>query len=200
MKIVKFKDENCLVDLVNVHIKAFNGFFLTSLGSGFLKVYYKSLIKSEKGILFVIKNDEDKVIGFVAGTTKYKGFHKEILFKNLFSYVRILFFVVLMRPLAIFRLFLNLKKGNNCNIDSGNLAELLSIGILPSYKGLGYGKLLINAFEKELTYRQIKQSTLTTDFYDNDKVINFYKSLGYEILHEFISYPNRRMYKLIKKL
>ena len=42
--------------------------------------------------------------------------------------------------------------------------------------------------------------SLTTDYQDNDKAIGFYKSLGYEPWYDFVTYPNRRMYRLIKDL
>jgi len=31
------------------------------------------------------------------------------------------------------------------------------------------------------------------------KKLNFYKGMGYEIMYDFVAYPDRRMYRLIKK-
>jgi hypothetical protein len=42
--------------------------------------------------------------------------------------------------------------------------------------------------------------SLTTDFYNNIKTIEFYKGLGYNIYYDFIAYPNRKMYRMIKDL
>jgi ribosomal protein S18 acetylase RimI-like enzyme len=94
---------------------------------------------------------------------------------------------------------LNLNKSPNKN-DKKDYAELLSIAVLPSLKGMGYGKLLLEKFEVRARNIGISSCVLTTDFYDNDGVIKFYKSNNYEIYYDFITYPNRRMYKMIKKL
>jgi len=42
--------------------------------------------------------------------------------------------------------------------------------------------------------------SLTTDYDNNEKAIQFYERLGYEIYYDFITYPNRKMYRMIKKL
>ena len=42
--------------------------------------------------------------------------------------------------------------------------------------------------------------SLTTDYDNNNKAVGFYNSMGYKILYEFVTYPNRKMYRLIKKL
>ena len=42
--------------------------------------------------------------------------------------------------------------------------------------------------------------SLTTDYYDNEQAVGFYKSQGYEVMYDFVTYPERRMYRLIKRL
>ena len=42
--------------------------------------------------------------------------------------------------------------------------------------------------------------SLTTDYYNNEKTIAFYKKMGYAVLYEFVTYPNRKMYRMIKNL
>ena len=34
----------------------------------------------------------------------------------------------------------------------------------------------------------------------NPRAVGFYESMGYTILYDFIAYPNRKMYRLIKTL
>jgi ribosomal protein S18 acetylase RimI-like enzyme len=199
MKITKI-DKKIPLGLIDVHNQAFRDFFLTSLGSKFLKLYYSSVLKSPKGLVLCLQDDVGTVLGFAVGTTYSKGFHKNILFHNFFSYVWVLFIVSIGKPKAIFRLLNNLKKGSNKNEDLGDYAELLSIAVPPQYSGLGYGKLLLQAFEDELLNLKVRKSALTTDYFDNEGVIAFYKKMGYEIFYDFTSYPNRRMYKLIKNL
>ena len=42
--------------------------------------------------------------------------------------------------------------------------------------------------------------SLTTDYDDNEKAVQFYKDCGYEIQEVFQSFQNRKMYRFIKKL
>jgi len=187
-------------DFVSIHEQAFEGFFLTSLGSRFLFLYYTTLVKSSKGLVICLFDDSDNLIGFAAGTKMSKGFHKEILLRNLFSYFYVLLHLLMTRPVSIIRLFKNLNKNNKVNDDDGNYAELLSIAVPPNRNGNGYGKKLLAGFEEILESFGSEKVALTTDFYSNEGVIAFYKGLGYEIAYDFIAYPNRRMYKLIKLL
>lgn len=199
MKVKRLKDK-LPTGFVNIHNEAFQGFFLTSLGPKFLKLYYNSLLKSPNGIIICVFDDNDGLIGFAAGTSHSKGFHKKILMENIFSYTWALLNIILLRPKAIFRLFKNLNKNKNTINDDGKYAELLSIAV-PSYiKGLGYGKLLLKEFEIELQSLNVEKIALTTDCLSNDNVLAFYNKMGYEIFYEFVAYPHRRMYKLIKKI
>jgi ribosomal protein S18 acetylase RimI-like enzyme len=84
--------------------------------------------------------------------------------------------------------------------DDGKYAELLSIAVTPNAKGLGIGRELIAHFESDAKARGCKKIALTTDYYNNDVVVAFYKKSGYKVFYEFTTYPNRKMYKLIKNL
>ena len=55
-------------------------------------------------------------------------------------------------------------------------------------------------FEEKAFIGGSKRITLTTDYNNNERVVAFYKKSGYRIYYDFITYPNRKMYKLIKDL
>ncbi len=196
MKIVEIKKE-LPKGFITVHKQAFRDFFLTSLGDCFLEVYYTALIKNRLGVGICLLDDDGVVIGFAVGTAYSKGFHKRLLIMNIFSFSVALFKVVFNRPKAIFRLFLNLSKGNG--EDTGDYGELLSIAVSPSSKGRGYGRLLLREFERKLFAKNVEKIALTTDVSNNALAVNFYKNLGYEEFYVFDSYPSRKMYKMIKK-
>ncbi len=198
MRIKRIKDK-LPESFVDIHKEAFKGFFLTTLGDRFLLLYYSSVLKSCDGLLVCIFDEENKLVGFAAGTCYSGGFHKKILLKNIISFTWVLFNIVLFRPKAILRLFKNMNKSNKNLIDDGNYAELLSIAVSSKCKDMGYGKLLLQAFESELEIYNVKKISLTTDYYNNEDTLAFYKKRGYEIFYDFKAFPNRRMYKLIKK-
>mgnify|MGYP006162565829 FL=1 len=77
---------------------------------------------------------------------------------------------------------------------------MLSIGVLPEFKGLGVGKGLLIEFERAVLNAGAKRISLTTDIEKNQNVVNFYFSMKFKVYYEFITYPNRKMYKLIKNL
>ena len=78
---VKIEDVN---DIVSIHCSAFKGFFLTSLGPQFLKLYYTCFIKSNETITMVAE-DEGRILGFSASTRVCKGFNRRLIKSNLFD-------------------------------------------------------------------------------------------------------------------
>lgn len=182
-----------------IHLKTFKNFFLSTLGKGFLTVYYKSCIKSKNAISICALDDNNNIIGFCFGAYESKGFHKNLILNNFITFTIQALKIIFSNSKAIIRLFKNLNKEANEN-DDGDYAELLSIGVLDNMKGLGIGKGLLLEFEKKVKEKKIQQISLTTDYQDNKAVLNFYKSLGYYNFYEFKAYPNRKMYKLIKKI
>lgn len=185
--------------LTEIHLNAFSGFFLTSLGRGFLDTYYKACLKS-KNCISICAIDKDNVIqGFCIGSKRSRGYHKHLLIHNFFSFCIQGIIIVITNLNALLRLVMNIEKNSN-SLDNGDYAELLSIAVSISNKGKGLGKLLINNFEVEAKSLGCKKIALTTDFFDNEDVISFYRSTGYEIFYKFTTYPNREMYKLIKYL
>lgn len=186
-------------ELADIHIKSFKDFFLTSLGVRFLNTYYKSCLKSNESIAICAIDENENLIGFSVGCMHSKGFHKRLIKQNLGAFMLRGIIILFSKPKAIIRLVNNLGKKANKN-DNGNYAELLSIGVLSNYNGQGIGKELIKRFEEESINKGCLEIALTTDYNKNSKVLEFYKSTGYEIYYEFITYPNRKMYKLKKNL
>lgn len=182
-----------------VHTKAFEGFFLTSLGDDFLKTYYKSCLGIKETIAFGIFNDNQNLVGFATGTVISKGYHKKVFFRNLIGFLKSLLKPLIGNPKVFIRLLKNYDKVNHLN-DDAMYAELLSIGVLPEYNGKGLGGELLLHFENEVRSRGALKVALTTDFYNNEKAIGFYRKLGYTIFYEFIAYPKRKMIKMIKEL
>jgi len=183
----------------DIHLKAFEGFFLSELGKEFLSTYYNSVRVNDRGVLLGCFDDK-KLLGFCAATTLSEGFNTYLVKSNFFSFSKIGFFLLFTRPKALLRLLKNFTKSDPSVSDDGHYAELLSIGVSPTAQGKGVGKKLLMALEKYLNDKNVSKLSLTTDFYDNEKTQNFYKGLGYKIMYDFVAYPDRRMYRLIKKI
>lgn len=184
--------------VAQVHLNSFKGFFLTELGIKFLFIYYKSVLKS-KNTISVCAINNNLIIGFITGCTLSKGYNKNLLLANLFSFSLFALQTLFTKPKSLIRLFNNFNKIKNSS-DDGMYSEIQSIAVLPEFKGKGIGEALVKEFEKIAIEKKIDKITLTTDYYDNDSVVNFYKRNGYTVFYDFMAYPNRRMYKLIKNL
>lgn len=164
--------------LARIHNEAFHNFFLTDLGPFFLKTYYQAVIISTRSIAVCCVNDSNEVIAFATGCELSKGYNRRIVLNNFLGFSLQFIRLIFTKPGAVIRLLKNFEKNAN-PIDDGNYAELLSIAVLPEYKGLSIGKSMIEVFEREAQQRGCRSITLTTDFYNNDSVIEFYKKRGY---------------------
>lgn len=182
-----------------IHKAAFKSFFLTTLGIRFLETYYKACLSNSQTIAYCALDSDGRIVGFATGTLLAKGYHKSIFLKHLFVFLSSLAISIIKKPNILIRLAKNLEK-NEREDDNGNYAELLSIGVDPSCKGGGVGKILLNIFCQEVKNRQGSKIVLTTDKLNNDAVLGFYKKAGFDIYYEFKTYPNREMYKLISFL
>lgn len=185
--------------LTQIHLAAFKDFFLTTLGEKFLNTYYNACLKSPESISICAADEKNQIIGFSMGCIHANGYHKRLVKQNALAFLFQGVIILFSNPSAIWRLAKNMEKNKNKN-DNGNYAELLSIAVSPKAKGSGIGKQLITKFEIEAKTKGCIKVALTTDFYNNDDVIAFYKKSGYEVFYEFTTYPNRKMYKLIKNL
>lgn len=186
--------------IVAIHNQAFPDFFLTTLGSRFLQLYYKCMCKCEDAVTLCAEEDGE-VKGFATSSYYSHGFNTTLIKKNLFRFGLMGIELLFTKPKAILRLVKNLDKKAEGNAveDNGEYAELYSIAVKPGNQGSGIGKNLLMATEKDVAKHNSKIS-LTTDYNNNEKTIGFYHSLGYQDYYEFVTYPDRRMWRMIKEL
>ena len=185
--------------IVEIHLDAFKDFFLTRLGSDFLKFYYTCFVKSSETVTMVAE-EEGIVYGFSASTKVCKGFNSRLIKSNLFAFGMLSLKMLFSYPKSLIRLVKNLTKKGEGVEDNEDYAELYSIGVSKSAQGRGVGKKLLAASEEILKKEGVRRVSLTTDFDHNEQAVGFYHSMGYETLYEFVTYPNRKMYRLIKTL
>lgn len=190
---------NDIETIVRVHEAAFPDFFLTKLGTTFLKLYYNSVMHHKDGVLLVCKM-EGIIIGLCAGTVLSAGFNTKLIKANIFKFGIESMKILFTKPKALIHLLKNMSKEDSSAGDDGKYAELLSIAVDPKVQRSGAGKAMLLELEKVIKEKGGKRLSLTTDYEDNDKAVGFYKSLGYEPWYDFVTYPNRRMYRLIKQL
>jgi len=185
--------------IVEVHINAFEGFFLTFLGHKFLRLLYTGFI--DKGVLRVAVLDS-KVIGFSAGTEQ-----PDIFFSNLRKEKWLSFFLaatpsLIRKPSLVFKKLYGALFYKGDSVERLNNSFLLSsLAVDPHSEGKGIGKFLINDLIEVLSDRRTSETVyLITDKNENGSVLGFYNKCGFSVESEFKQSGQREMLRLTKSL
>ena len=75
---IENSEQNIINDVVDIHLNTFEGFFLTFMGKGFLKLMYRSYIEyKDSGILVAFQDNVP--IGFLAYSGDLSGLYKYMI-------------------------------------------------------------------------------------------------------------------------
>lgn len=185
-----------ILQVVEVHLESFRGFFLSSLGPGFLRVFYESLCLVDQGILLVAVID-DEVVGFVGGATDQVGLYRAMLAKRKLQFIYAATVAAIRRPAAIRRLVRARRRAQG-EIDYMPGASLMTLGVSPTHGRKGIGGRLVAAFSATLAETGVAQFSLTTDAIENDGVNHFYLSLGFTLERVLVTGEGRRLNEYVR--
>lgn len=180
-----------VASVVKVHLASFHGFFLTFLGSAFLAELYSGIVADPSGMAFVLEQDE-QLVGFVAGTAQPSGFYTRLLRQRWWRFGLAALKPVLRKPGIAPRLLRALTMPGQVR-DGGAEGTLMSIAVLPEKQGQGIGQALVRAFLSEAAHRSLTRVNLTTDKVDNDAGNNFYQRLGFALARQYVTPEGRQM-------
>ena len=151
--IIRVATTRDVAQIVDIHMNAFDGFFLTTLGRSFLSFYYNAFINSKDGIVLCAVLDNE-VCGFAAASKQCKGFNSNLIKNNFIRFLFLAIELLFVKPSALIRLARNLSKKSDVVDDPEDYAELYSIGVAGNTQGKGVGKkLLAVRTEKKMTTR-----------------------------------------------
>lgn len=177
--------------VVEVHLKSFTGFFLTSLGPNFLNELYRAIITDASGIGFVFGHGHT-IIGYVVGTEQLAGLYRKLLRQHWWRFGFASIRPLLNSPAILPRLLRSFSTSvRGTQIDKRG--TLMSIAVLPSAQGTGVGQKLVQAFLKEAIHRGLQQVDLTTDHDHNEVANRFYQKLGFVCARSFTTPEGRTM-------
>ena len=169
--------------IVDIHLEAFPGFFLSQIGEIFLQRYYKVLVEFEEAHLLVIKFS-DSVVGFVGGYESPKRFCA-FMVRHWYYFLTPLFVSMIKKPHLIFKIStrcINVFFGNSTQgkaVIPECFWEISTIAVSDKFRGKGLGQTLVRAFTSTAQYGHAKGVTLVTDAEENDKINKFYTELGF---------------------
>ncbi len=188
-----------LNEIVDIHLASFGGFFLSSLGPRFLKIFYKEFLVHNKSCCLVSIEDE-RVVGFVVGVLNPSEFFRCMFKKRLLHLFLGCLNSIMSNPSVVIKLIRRAATYPGKSPRSDHVALLSSIAVLPEYHSKKIGEELVKMFLKEVKGMGADEVTLTTDKFNNDKVIAFYKKLGFTLSKSFVSYEGREMYEFTLQL
>jgi GNAT superfamily N-acetyltransferase len=166
--------------VVEIHIKAFPGFFLSELGNDVLRVFYKSLLQDKKTIFYGVKN-EGALVGFFVVSLEPTGLYSRLFFKNISRFILPLFFSFSKNFSLLKRMMTSASSSSKLEVSTMYSASLLSICVSPAHVGKGIGKILLTTLENELRLRKRNGYYLTTDAYNNYSTNQFYLNFGFKL-------------------
>jgi ribosomal protein S18 acetylase RimI-like enzyme len=185
-------EEGDVARVVEIHLAAFPGFFLSFLGRRFLRLYYRGVLAAPEGIAFVCDAAPGRPAGFVAGTSDPRGFYGRLLRRDGIRFAAASMGALCRRPGAAFRLLRALRHPGE-NPAGPEIGGLFSIGVLPELQGTGAGRRLVAAFLAEAARRGCREVFLTTDRERNDAVNAFYLGLGFRLARRYETPEGRAM-------
>jgi ribosomal protein S18 acetylase RimI-like enzyme len=184
----KHIDTTALEEVVQTHKAAFPDYFLTNLGDKFLAKFYRTFLEDENTIA-IGAFDQDKLVGFIL-CSKNKSEVMKKFYQNNFTFIilSILIQVLKMNKIIISGLLSRCKMGigfvksllfpEKSLQTEGTNVRLLSIAVLPEYKGTGTSKGMMNYFHNHLQENNIKAVGLSVKK-DNSRAISFYEKMGW---------------------
>lgn len=199
MEIIILEDKKKINKIVDIHMKAFSGFFLTFLGKGFLKKLYEHFIfHKESGLIVAI--DNENIVGFLAFSTNMSNFYKTLLKRRFFSLGWYSFIATLKNPKIMFRL-LRAFTYSKSSERKEKYMELSSIGVLPNQEGKNIGSNLIEKLKEIFKNSNCEYIKLETDAINNEKANNFYLKNGFILKESYKTPEDREMneYRYFKK-
>jgi ribosomal protein S18 acetylase RimI-like enzyme len=178
--------------VVALHLRAFPGFFLTSLGRRFLSELYQAFSQQPAGRLLVAEVN-GTVAGFAAGTLTPDRFFRDLLLTRSVAFCSAALSAAIRRPRSVVpRLLSALRYRGEGPPGIPRAALLSSIAVDPSVSRSGVGTMLLAAYCEEARKHGMRHVYLTTDRDRNEPVNRFYVRHGF-IVESEIRRRDRRM-------
>jgi ribosomal protein S18 acetylase RimI-like enzyme len=190
--------KNDIKKVVEIHMSAFEGFFLTSLGPRFLTEFYSALIDDPTGIS-ILAHDEQGIHGFAVGTTKPSKFYRRLILSRSLKFFLSSIPAIVRNPRIIPHLLRGFLLPAGAARPEG-WSTLLSLAVAKESQNNGTGHLLITSFISEVKQRELKKINLLTDKFKNDKVNNFYHQHDFRIYRSFVTPEGRWMNEYVLDL
>lgn len=186
--------------IVDIHRSAFPGFFLTSLGSRFLRRFYAAMIGAADSICLVVERD-DGVDGFVVGPMHPAGYFGRLFLHSGFGFALDALPALLGRPAAVgARLLRAARYRGEPPVAWPDAALISSVAVATEATGTGAAGALLEGFCAQAAARGASHVYLTTDVVDNPAANRFYQKHGFGIESMIVRPDGRKMNRYLREL
>ncbi|WP_434743554.1 GNAT family N-acetyltransferase [Micromonospora sp. SH-82] len=175
-----------------LHVRAFDRFFLSSLGEPFLREFYTGFVQDPDAVTAVARDPDGRLVGTVVGTVAPGMFFRRLLRRRGARLALASVPAVLRRPGVAVRVLRGLAYRGEVPVDTRG-ALLSSICVDPATEHGGHGRRLVDAWWREVRRRGVTSAYLTTDAVDNDRVNAFYRRAGWTPAGNFTTAEGRPM-------
>ena len=179
--------------VVDIHVAAFPGYFLTSLGPRFLALYYAQVVRARLGIGLVFARD-GRVLGFAAGEFSPGRFYRELFFRRSLVFAFYALKAVAKKPSILLRMARQVVQRVEAPA-SDDVARLASLAVTPEEQEHGYGRVLVAAFIEHVRDRGGK-AVLLEARKENQTFVQFYEQMGFEVVRELTRAPGEVLVEL----
>lgn len=191
IRCISNNEKETINDVVSIHLDTFQGFFLTFMGRGFLKLMYRSYVEYDNsGVLVAFENE--KPIGFLAYSGDFSGLYKYMIRKRLIPFAWYSLRAFLREPRVFIRLIRAFLKPNEAKRNE-KYVELASIGVKQESKHKGVGSKLIEELVRTVDLKKYKYINLETDATNNEEVNKFYCKNSFVLVREYETHEGRKM-------
>jgi ribosomal protein S18 acetylase RimI-like enzyme len=190
--IIREARTNDLAGIIDIHQKAFGNFFLTRLGSKFLRQYYNLVLEYDLRIMLVSEG-QNELQGFVCGFLEPLDFYR-LMWRRRSTFALPVASALLQHPSLLNKVLYSVRRIQKTASDwPPRSCELSSIAVAPETAGNGFGNALIRAFIAEAQSMGACCVYLTTDAHDNDASNAFYRNVGFQHRRRFRQAEGRWM-------
>lgn len=161
--------------VAQLHANCINQGFLSSLGIPFLTLLYEAIDANKASVLLIAQQD-DRVVGFVAGAESMKSIYKSLLHR--FPRLLLTLLPSMLSPKKMWKI-LEIMLVNKKSISIPNLpqAELLSIAVSPELRNHGYAQILYQQLVDTFNQRRIDSFKIVVGE-SLEAAHRFYKKMG----------------------
>lgn len=183
---------------VQIHLDAFPGFFLARLGPGVLRVFYTEFVERPDDVVALEALIDGRPVGTAVGPLRPDEFFRTFIRRRRVALAACSTLFMVRHPRSIPRILRAVRYRGGTGVADGAL--LSSIAVDPTCRGRGIGRTLLRRWTEAVVAEGAGAAHLTTDFRDNDGVIDFYRALGWSDDGVFKTREGREMLRMVNDL